>query len=279
LAGIVPEYLMKQKAIPVLAALLILGSAVAWYLWPRIAPSPALPPQVPAPLPAEEAPVIANPLPPQATMQGTPALPALVDSDGPFAAALLQVPGAAAIRGLLVPERLIRRIVATIDNLPRHRLAIEMRPLQATVGTFLADGDELHATIDAGNAARYAPAIAVLRVVDLKGLIVLYRDYYPLFQRAYEDLGYPHGYFNDRLVTVIDDLLATPQSTAPVDLVRPNVFWQFADPELEARSAGQRLLLRIGADNGAVVRARLRELRALVAKSPAATATATPTPK
>ena len=32
---------MRNKAIPVLAAILLLGSAAAWYWWGRIAPTPA----------------------------------------------------------------------------------------------------------------------------------------------------------------------------------------------------------------------------------------------
>ena len=43
----------------------------------------------------------------------------------------------------------------------------------------------------------------------------MYKQYYPLFQQAYVDLGYPEGYFNDRLVEVIDHLLATPGRDRP----------------------------------------------------------------
>ncbi len=50
--------------------------------------------------------------------------------------------------------------------------------------------------------------------------------------------------------------------------MRPKVFWEYADPELEARSAGQKLLLRMGNENAAIVRAKLRELRALVVTAP-----------
>jgi len=38
----------------------------------------------------------------------------------------------------------------------------------------------------------------------------------------------------------------------------------YADPKLEELSAGQRTLLRMGPENAAIVKARLRELRALV---------------
>ena len=66
-----------------------------------------------------------------------------------------------------------------------------------------------------------------------------YRHFYPLFQQAYVDLGYPDGYFNDRLVEVIDHLLATPDVAGPIKLTQPSVFYQYADPSIEERSAGR----------------------------------------
>jgi hypothetical protein len=257
---------MSNRAIPALIAVVILGSVATWYWWPRLAPTPTPPPLVSAPPAPETEPAIAHPLP--ASPDASAALPALKDSDPVFLASIVQLPGGDALRALLQPETLIRHIVATVDNLPRPRLAVDLRPVRSTPGTFLTVGDEQQATLDDRNAARYAAAIAALRALDMRTVSGLYQRYYPLFQRAYEDLGYPHAYFNDRLVAVIDDLLATPQPPAPLALVRPKVFWEYADPELEARSAGQKLLLRMGRENGAVVRARLRELRALIVTAP-----------
>ncbi len=254
---------MSNKAIPVLAAILLLGSAAAWYWWSRIAPTPAPPPPVAAPAAPEAEPPIANPMP--APEADSVALPALDDSDAPFNAALAALPGAGALGTFLRPENLIRHLVATVDNLPRHRLAEELRPLKATGGAVLVAGGDEQATLDGHNAARYAPIVAIVGALDMRTINGLYQHYYPLFQRAYQDLGYPQGYFNDRLVSVIDHLLATPHPAGPLALVRPKVFWEFADPELEARSSGQKLLLRMGNDNAAGVERKLRELRALVA--------------
>jgi hypothetical protein len=255
---------VRNKAIPALAAILLLGGAAAWYWWGRIAPTPALPPQVTAPAPADTGPAIHNPLPGSAGS----ALPDLASSDAPFNAALTELPGARALADFLRPENLIRHLVATVDNLPRHRLAVELRPLQPASGSLAVSGGDQEATLDERNGSRYAALTAILGALDMHDVNNLYRQYYPLFQRAYEDLGYPKGYFNDRLVEVIDDLLATPHVIGPVALVRPKVFWEFADPQLEARSAGQKLMLRIGSTNAAIVEGKLRELRALVATSP-----------
>jgi DUF3014 family protein len=84
---------------------------------------------------------------------------------------------------------------------------------------------------------------------------------YPLFQQAYQELGYPKKYFNDRLVQVIDHMLATPSIKEPVALVRPKVLYEFEDPELEDLSAGQKIMIRIGPENAAAMKAKLREIR------------------
>ncbi len=262
---------MSNKAIPILAVLLLVGSGAAWYWWARIAPSPAPLDQVGTPAPSEPEP---PPLPSIAA--AATGLPALADSDASFGAALLALPGAEGLGSVLRPENMIRHLVATVDNLPRHKLAVELRPLEATGGSLQVSGGDLQANLDEHNGARYAPVMTILGNLDMHAVNDLYRHYYPLFQRAYEDLGYPQKSFNDRLVAVIDHLLETPHPARPLALVRPKVFWEFADPNLEARSAGQKLMLRLGADNQAVVERKLRELRALVAarRAPATPAAA-----
>jgi hypothetical protein len=82
-------------------------------------------------------------------------------------------------------------------------------------------------------------------------------------------LGYPGTYFNDRVVEVIDHLIATPEIEGPLGLVQPKVLYEFADPKLEQLSAGQKILLRIGRANADKVKAKLREIRqALVSLPP-----------
>jgi hypothetical protein len=63
------------------------------------------------------------------------------------------------------------------------------------------------------------------------------------------------------LIEVIDHLLATPEVRDPVRLVQPRVMYEYADPQLQALSAGQKVLIRMGAANAAVVKTKLRELR------------------
>ncbi len=108
--------------------------------------------------------------------------------------------------------------------------------------------------------------MALFDAIPTDKAVATYVHLYPLFQKAYVDLGYPNGYFNDRLVEVIDHLLATPDVQGPVKLVVPHVLYEYADPDLQSRSAGQKVLIRMGSDNAKKVKAKLSEIRARVAR-------------
>jgi hypothetical protein len=142
-----------------------------------------------------------------------------------------------------------------------------MRPVKATPGEAIAVTRGESITLSPENAARYAPVMKLIQTTDPKQLGELYIRFYPLFQQSYEDLGYPGLYFNDRLVEVIDHLLKTPAVRGPVALKQGRVFYEFADPDLESRSAGQKLLLRMGSENAEVVKNKLRELRTVITTS------------
>ncbi len=168
----------------------------------------------------------------------------------------------------LVPKNIVRHTVVTIDNLPRKKTAVQMWPVKPIGGELAATREDNteEFTLSAANYARYEPVISVLRNVDSAQLATLYKQYYPLFQEAYVSLGYPDRYFNDRLVEVIDHLLATPDVPGPIRLKRPSVNFEFVDAELEGLSSGQKLLIRMGSANAAVVKDKLRELRKAIAK-------------
>jgi hypothetical protein len=210
-------------------------------------------------------PAIQNPVPAAPTPQPLPPLEA---SDGPLRDAMSDLMTKKAIDSLFKPEQLVRHIVVTVDNLSRKKAAFESRPTKPLAGTFMAKGDEQHSVLDPANYQRYTGVMQVVQMVDTKQLASMYFHFYPLFQQEYQNQGYPNGYFNDRMVATIDNLLATPDVSGDIQLVRPNVMYQYADPNLEDLSAGQKALLRMGPQNSAIVKAKLRELRAQIASAP-----------
>lgn len=245
---------------------LALACAVAAFLFYRPggeveAPTVRPPPNVAetpdsAPVTAPE-PHVRHPL----SSEPAQALPPLDQSDGALRDALAALFGQRRFTELFLPDRLVRRIVATVDNLPRRRAPRAMLPVKPAEGSFQTATSPRGPVIAAENARRYAPYVSLARAVDARALVVAYAAFYPLFQRAYEELGFPGRYFNDRLVEAIDDLLAAPEVVAPVTLVRPKVYYEFADPDLESLSAGQKAMIRMGRDNAAAVKRKLVEIR------------------
>jgi hypothetical protein len=194
-------------------------------------------------------------------------LPALAESDSAVQESLAGTFGRS-IEQVLVPKDIVRHFVVTIDNLPRKKAAVQLWPVKPVGGELaVAPGGE--PTLSADNAARYEPFIKIVKNADAAQAASVYKRFYPLFQQAYVDLGYPDGYFNDRLVEVIDHLLATPEVAGPIKLTQPGVFYQYADPSIEERSAGQKAMIRLGSQNAAIVKEKLRALRKEVVKQSA----------
>jgi hypothetical protein len=192
----------------------------------------------------------------------TAALPSLGDSDASVASALAALAGGSDLSTLLVRQQIIARIVATIDALPRHGLSTYMLPVHAPKGAFITQDSDGTTLTSEQNAARYAPYMQVVEGADPQALVAWYVHAYPLFQEAYRQLGYPKGYFNDRLIVVIDDMLTAPEPVEPPALVHSKAYYVYADPALESLSAGQKLLLRVGPANEAKIKSQLRAIRA-----------------
>lgn len=246
---------------------LIIGLAAAgWYFRDDIFSGPEPEPAISLPLPVEETedsgPRYPIPEPMGDAVTGELVeLPPLDDSDSYF---LLEIGGTfgPGIEALLVREGVIDRLVATVDNLPRGKLAEQIRPVGQLREPFRSDNGAGETVILSHSSyTRYDAVVATLYYADLDAVYDTYRRFYPLFQKAYERLGYPNAYFNDRLIEVIDHLLATPLPDGPIILTRPNVLYEFADPDLQALSSGQKLLLRMGPNNAGTTKRMLEKFR------------------
>ena len=199
-------------------------------------------------------------------------LPTAADQDAVLQRELIALAGRAGVLSFLQLDGFVRRVVATVDNLDRPHASARVWPVNPTAGRFKATARGDPKVVDADNALRYAPFVQFVEAIDTTRAVALYRWLYPLFQQSYEELGYPKLYFNDRLVQVIDHLLQTPTPTEPLAVAlteikgpiasaRPWVHYAFADPALEQRSAGQKLLMRMGAVNERRLKAKLAAFR------------------
>jgi hypothetical protein len=240
----------------------LVGGAAAFYFWQQSLPPPQLlEPVAPSDAAATRAePSIRYPIT-QTDEQATETLPTLDQSDRTLRDELENLIGLQALKTLFHSENIVRNVVVTVDNLPRKTVALRVLPTQPVGATFVAARQGGQLVIAEKNAARYRPYVRLLQAVDTKNLTALYTRFYPLFQRAYQEQGYPKEYFNDRLVDVIDHMLDAPEVDGPIALTQPHVVYRYADPDLENASAGHKVMIRMGADNAAKVKAKLREIR------------------
>lgn len=272
---------------PVVVAVIVALAGAGWWYWskqqaavaPPVAVAPATAPSAPADAPAAPAPTG-----PQNLVDGLaepePALPPLAEADARVASALAELLGSKPVASFLQIDGFVRRFVATVDNLPNGQAPSRIWPVQASPQRFAVRGDGEAQTIDPDNASRYTPFVLFAESIDPARAAAVYARLYPLFQQAYEELGYPGRYFNDRLVGVIDHLLQAPEPAEPprvtltevkgengepVVLTRPWVRYEFADPQLESLSSGQKMMVRVGLVNERRLKTKLRAFRAQVA--------------
>ena len=248
-----------MKTFVVVAVVILGGALAAYYYWQQTQPEPdavevtALPPTIAPPKPMVRQVVKV----PEAKFP----LPQLGESDSFMLEALASLMGKESLMKIFRVEQLIHNIVATIDNLPSQGLPVNTMPVTPVPGNLVVSVVDGEMSISPKNTERYMPYVRLAGVMNTEKLVALYLRLYPLFQQSYEELGYANKYFNDRLIEVIDNLLAAPDIKEPVKLVQPKIVYVYADPDLEGRSIGQRILMRIGSENEAKVKTKLQEIR------------------
>ena len=271
---------MKHLSRWLIGGLALLGLAAVVYLWSQFRPREA-----PAPIAAPDLAVVEAPLPPPAPLHHAieaikpppeEPLPALADNGTAVNDALVDLLGRQQVLSFLDVRDFARHVVATVDSLARGHSASRLWPVLPASGRFLVSERDGASYMADANAQRYAAFVRFVSAVDSDAAVALYVRMYPILQQAYVELGYPGKYFNNRLVEVIDQLLQTPEPSEPIQVTlmrvkgpiaekRPWIRYEYADPTLEARPAGQKIMLRMGLRNTAALKAKLRDLRKRVA--------------
>jgi hypothetical protein len=251
-------------------ALVLAGAAGFWWWYTQVR-APVAPAAVAnAPAPAR----------PAASAASGPAYPLDTVSEAPLAladveSALAGLFGPSAVKSFLQTTDFPRRVVATIDNLGRSHAPSAVWPVRPAPGRFTVEEGAQGTTIAAANAQRYAPFVRWVDEVDTSKAVGLYRRMYPLLEQASRELGLGNRYLNDRVVEVIDTLLATPEPKSapqvhlqdvkgPYPSERPWVRYEFVDPALESLTAGQKIMVRMGAANERILKQKLSQARRLL---------------
>ncbi len=247
----------RQGLSPLIIALAIVAiialSVFIYFQIIRAVPDDALPP-APGPTPP---PAAVEPEPPPPAFEPPP----LDASDEVVRELVGHLSDHPRLAAWLVPENLVRRFVAAVDNVANGE---SPRPHVAVLGpedTFQAGESGGKLVADAAGYERYNILTQVFVSADTSDTADLYDQLEPLFDEAYAELGYPDSGFAQALGRAIDHLLAVPVPAASPELEHRVLSYRYADPALEDLSPAQKHLLRMGPENIRRIQAKLITLK------------------
>lgn len=201
--------------------------------------------------------------PAQEATESTPAfmLPRLRESDQLVRDGVGSLTERRGIDRWLAGSDLIRKFVGVVDNIAKGRVQRQNLSFMAPEEPFSVKrrSDEVY-LVDEASYRRFDLVTDIFASIDSERAVDFYNLLRPLFQQAYEELGYTNRKFDDVIFVAIGRLLETPTPNQPVRLVRPTVMYQYADKRLEGLSDAQKQLLRMGPRNTRIIQAKLSEI-------------------
>ncbi len=230
----------------------------------ELAPTPVEPAPEPEPLPEPEP--IAVPEPEPEPEPEPIVLPALNESDAFVREQAEVLSSDGSISWLLATEELVRKFTVMVENMAEGGMPRDPVEFLAPREAFSVVKRDGRTYLNPEGYDRYDRVTNVLTTVDASQAVAFLRLIEPLMGDAYAELGVQAPDIDERIVAAIDVLLATPEVSGPIELTQPSVMYEFADAELEALAPAQKQLLRMGPANGARLRAKLEEIRALLAE-------------
>ncbi|GAB1267172.1 DUF3014 domain-containing protein [Aurantivibrio infirmus] len=199
-------------------------------------------------------------------------LPELHQSDPAVIEEVKQLAVGDKLLKLIVPDSVILKFTRAIIALDEGTVVNDYRPLVSPPPPFKTDKINEPLIEQVGqryrlspeNYLRYDGMVTVLEELDSRAAVKAYRRFLPLFEEAYAQQGLDTGGFNQVVLRVIDNFLATPIVEEELILVQPKVFYQFQEIALEELPGSQKLLLRMGPENTRRIQTKLREIKALL---------------
>ena len=221
---------------------------------PTPAAEPAPPPSTPQRPPSRPVPV-----PPAEPEVPPVVLPALAESD-PFVReqlAQFELPAAWVER-----DNLLQRLAVVAENAARGEYPRRQLGFLAPADPFktIERGEALF--LDPSNYERFDPYVDLLESIAAPELAAFLNQVMPLLDEALAELGIEDA--RAQLLAAIDEVLEAPVRRGDIELIQPRVFFEYAEPRLEALPPLHKQMLRIGPTNTERVQAYLGRLRPLL---------------
>jgi hypothetical protein len=168
----------------------------------------------------------------------------------------------------LATDDLIRQMASGIERIARVQSPAADLVVLRPSGDISITRRQTTMTLDPASFERYARHAALVESLEARGVAEAYRTIQPRLDEAYRALGRTQGGVDAGLDAALQMLLDTPIPPRTIAVVPgKGATYAYEDPELERLAPIQKQLLRMGPDNVARIQARLRAIRAELARS------------
>jgi hypothetical protein len=186
------------------------------------------------------------------------ALPPLNESDALVRELVKKISTHPRVGAWLATDDLIRSFTIAVENVAEGKTPARQLPMLRPSSSFrvLERGNDL--IIDPRSYERYDGLAAAMESMDADGSARLYTTLKPRIEEAYRELR--DSPFDRTLERAIVALLGTPIVDGPTRIVPRGIGYGFDDPRLEALTAAQKQILRMGPRNVRVFQTSLRAI-------------------
>ncbi len=186
----------------------------------------------------------------QAPVAAAPSLPPLAESDAFVMDELAQLlPSGWREERNVLPRAATFLVSAASGSLPRKEFRFV-----SVEDSYPVHSDGERFFTDPYGYARYDAAVGAFTAVPADRVVGLFDLVEPLLAEALGQLGERRSP-RELAKQALAEIQATPVLPERVELVRPKVYYKYADPDLESRSTLQKQLMRMGPENVRRIRA------------------------
>jgi hypothetical protein len=161
-------------------------------------------------------------------------------------------------------EDLLRRLAVVVDNAAEGKYPARQLGFLAPTGSFKIQREGERLFVDPAGYERFDTHVDVLTAMDPERVASMLELISPLLQEGMRELGNTRS-VETELKQAIDEVMAVPVRRQRLELIQPNVLYEYADPRLEDLSDLQKQVLRMGPDNVARLQRYLVRLEAALA--------------
>lgn len=163
-------------------------------------------------------------------------------------------------------DEIIRKLTAMLVNLSSGDMPTKLFAFMLPQDEFkVLQISEDRFRLAEENFQRYEILVDSFEQLDPQAMTDFYKLIQPLFLQAYVELGHDQSDFEEMVFSMFEQIKTIPRVEGQaLELIRPSVYYQFADPNIERLSALQKQFIRMGPANVQRIQAKVLQMEQLL---------------